>query len=181
MSEQHKGKKVLIRSLPWIVLTCLMVFFLMACNAPSLISGTSQKPTPTPTPTPTKTATPTETATPAHPAGAFKVTGIDTAVQPQSIAGKACGTAITVTYTATFHITANNPGGTIHFTYTVNNGRSSMPANVVVKPDQTNAIYAFSWSGNLPADHTYPGLGGVMVTSPNAITSPLVKPNGMCS
>ncbi len=112
---------------------------------------------------------------------AFKVTSIDMAVSPTSIAGMACGTQITVTYTATFHIAANSPGGTIQFLYTVNNGRSSPGASVNVSPGQTTATYSFTWSGNLPADHTYPGLGGVITSSPNAVNSPLVKPMGMCS
>lgn len=114
-------------------------------------------------------------------ASAFKVTRIDMVVSPLSIAGKACGTAITVTYTATFHIAANSPGGTIQFTYTVNNGRSSPGASITVAPGETTKTYSFTWSGNLPADHTYPGFGGVMTSSPNAVTSPLVKPDGMCS
>ena len=111
---------------------------------------------------------------------AFSVTGIDMAVNPTSIAGKTCGSAIIVTYTATFHIAANSPGGTIQFTYTVNNGRSTPSASVTVSPGQTTAIYLFTWSGNLPADHTYPGLGGVITSSPNVVHSPLVQPNGLC-
>ena len=113
--------------------------------------------------------------------GAFDVTSIGMAVNPTSIAGKTCGSAIVVTYTATFHITANNPGGTIQFTYTVNNGRSSPGASVSVTPGKTTATYSFTWSGNLPPDHTYPGPGGVITSSPNVIHSPLVQPNGMCS
>jgi hypothetical protein len=112
---------------------------------------------------------------------AFAVTSINMAVSPASIAGKACGTPITVTYTATFHIAANSPGGTIQFTYTVNNGRSSPSASVTVAPGQTTTTYSFTWSGNLPADHTYPGPGGVMTSSPNVVESPLVAPTGMCS
>jgi len=112
---------------------------------------------------------------------AFNVTSIDMAVKPTSIAGMTCGTAIIVTYTATFHIAANSPGGTIQFTYTVNNGRSSPSASVTVSPGQTTATYSFTWSGNLPPDHTYPGLGGVITSSPNVVHSPLVKPNGLCS
>ena len=112
---------------------------------------------------------------------AFDVTSISMAVNPTSIAGKTCGTAIVVTYTATFHIAANNPGGTIQFTYTVNNGRSSPGASVTVTPGQTTATYSFTWSGNLPSDHTYPGLGGVITSSPNAVQSPMVQPTGMCS
>ena len=112
---------------------------------------------------------------------AFNVTSISMAVNPTSIAGKTCGTAIVVTYTATFHIAANSPGGTIQFTYTVNNGRSSPAASITVSPDQTTATYSFTWSGNLPSDHTYPGLGGVITSSPNAVQSPMVQPTGMCS
>ncbi|MGZ3715513.1 MAG: hypothetical protein ACXVA4_08840, partial [Ktedonobacterales bacterium] len=73
------------------------------------------------------------------------------------------------------------PGGTIQFEYTINNGRGSNPASVAVAPGQTTASYAFQWSGNLPADHTYPGPGGVLVTSPNALTSARVAPSGACS
>jgi hypothetical protein len=112
---------------------------------------------------------------------AFKVTSIDMAVRPTSIAGMACGTPITVTYRATFHIAGNSSGGTIQFTYTVNNGRSSPSASVNVGPGQATATYSFTWSGNLPLDHTYPGPGGVITSSPNAVHSPLVMPTGMCS
>ena len=112
---------------------------------------------------------------------AFDVASVSMAVNPASIAGKTCGTAIVVTYTATFHLAANSPGGTIQFTYTVNNGRSSPGASLSVTPGQTTASYAFTWSGNLPPDHTYPGLGGVITSSPNVVHSPLVQPTGMCS
>ncbi len=113
--------------------------------------------------------------------GAFNVTSIDMAVNPTSIAGKTCGTAIVVTYTATFHIAANSPGGIIQFTYTVNNGRSSPGASVSVAPGQTTATYSFTWSGNLPSDHTYPEPGGVITSSPNVVRSPMVQPTGTCS
>ncbi len=114
-------------------------------------------------------------------ATAFKVTSIDMAVSPTSIAGMACGTAITVTYTATFHIAANSPGGTIQFLYTVNNGRGSPSASVHVNPGQTTTTYSFTWSGSLPPDHTYPGFGGVITSNPNVVNSPLGKPDGVCS
>ena len=121
---------------------------------------------------------PAGTCTAAAP---FKVTSIDMAVSPTTIAGITCGTALTVTYKATFHIAANSPGGTIQFLYTVNNGRSSPGASVSVGPGETTATYSFTWSGKLPTDHTYPGPGGVITSSPNAVTSSLVKPTGMCS
>lgn len=119
---------------------------------------------------------PTDSCTPA----AFQVTSIDMAVSPTTIAGLACGSPITVTYTATFHIAPNSAGGTIQFVYTVNNGRGSPSANVSVSPGETTKNYSFTWMGNLPADHTYPGLGGVITSSPNAVNSSLVMPTGMC-
>lgn len=111
---------------------------------------------------------------------AFQVTSVSMAVTPTSITGLSCGTSLTVTYTATFHLAASGPGGIIHFAYTVNNGRSSTPASLAVAPGQTTASYTFVWSDTLPADHTYPGPGGVMVKSPSAINSPMLGPSGMC-
>jgi hypothetical protein len=120
---------------------------------------------------------PTGQCTPAK----FRVTNIDMAVSPTSIQGLSCGTSIVVTYTATIHVAANSPGGTIQFSYTVNNGRGQTPASITFSPGQTVRTYTFTWSGALPADHTYPGPGGIQVTSPNQLTSPLVAPTGMCS
>ncbi len=114
-------------------------------------------------------------------AAAFQVTSVDMKVSPTTIAGLACGTQITVTYTATFHIAPNGSGGTLRFEYTVNNGRASTPVSLSVAAGQTTATYSFTWKGPLPLDHTYPEAGGVMVTSPNQITSALVGPTGQCS
>jgi len=111
----------------------------------------------------------------------FQVTKIDMAVSPTSIQGLSCGTSIVVTYTATIHVAANSPGGTVQFNYTVNNGRGQTPASITFSPGQTVRTYTFTWSGALPADHTYPGQGGIQVTSPNHLTSPLVAPTGTCS
>ncbi len=112
---------------------------------------------------------------------AFQVTSVDMSVSPSSLAGRTCGTQLTVTYTATFHLLANGPGGTIHFQYTLDNGRSSTPASITVAAGQTTATYSFTWSGALPPDHTAPGNGGVIVNSPNQVNSPLVGPAGRCS
>jgi hypothetical protein len=86
-----------------------------------------------------------------------------------------------VTYTATFHFPSGSAGGQVTFAYTTSNGRGSTPAHLAVSPGQVSAMYAFTWSGQLPADHTQPGSGGVVVTSPNSYTSPLVAPTGACS
>ena len=112
---------------------------------------------------------------------AFKVLSVDMAVNPTSVAGLRCGTYQVVTYTATFHVAPNSPGGTVQFSYTINNGRGSNAASLSFAPGETTKTYSFTWSGNLPADHTYPGNGGVITTSPNAVNSPLVGPTGQCS
>jgi RNA polymerase sigma factor (sigma-70 family) len=75
----------------------------------------------------------------------------------------------------------NSVGGTVQFEYTVNNGRGQTPASITFSSGQTIRTYTFTWSGALPADHTYPGPGGIQVTSPNQLTSPIVAPTGMCS
>jgi hypothetical protein len=146
--------------------SCLLLLTMAACGG-----GSSNSPTPTTGATPTATT----------PAAQFKVTGVDMAVNPTSIAGVACGANLTVTYTATFHVPANSPGGTVQFSYTVNNGRGETAASITFAPGETTKTYSFTWQGSLPADHTYPEPGGVMVTSPNQLTSALVGPSGVCS
>jgi len=111
----------------------------------------------------------------------FQVNSVSMAVSPASVAGLSCGSSLTVTYTATFQIAPNGPGGTIQFMYTVNNGRGSNPASVSVAPGQTTVKYSFTWSGTLPPDHTAPEGGGVIVQSPNSVNSPLLGPSGRCS
>ncbi len=139
-------------------------------------------PIPTAKPKPTGTATPrlTPTATTATKPIPFTVTSVTIAVMPGSIAGLACGTDVTVTYTATIHVTPHGPGGTVQFGYTVNNGRSQNMASVTFAPGQTSQSYAFTWRGALPADHTFPEPGGIEVTSPNHLLSPLLGPSGTC-
>ena len=110
----------------------------------------------------------------------LKVIGIGIALSPSTIKNLTCGTNITETYTATFHFPARNAGGLVKFEYTTNNGRGSTPASLSVHPAQTRAIYTFHWSGPLDPAHTTPGAGGVLVTSPNAFTSKLIAPLGLC-
>jgi serine/threonine protein kinase len=111
----------------------------------------------------------------------FTVQSVTMSVNPTSIAGVACGTYITVTYTATFVVASNSPGGTVQFSYTVNNGRGSTNASLTFAAGETTKTYSFTWSGNLPADHTYPGIGEVITSSPNQVTSQGIQPSGQCS
>jgi hypothetical protein len=122
---------------------------------------------------------PTTTLTTAHVP--LKVTSVSMSVTPGSIMNMSCGTNLTVIYTALFHVNPNSAGGIVHFSYTVNNGRGQTPASITFSPGEITKSYSFTWRGALPVDHTYPEPGGVQVTSPNQLTSPLVGPTGMCS
>lgn len=169
---------ILKRPLFSIVFLCLAIIFLAACGS---YGGTGSGSTPTTTTTATTPAASSPASTPSPTSTPFKVTGVDLTVNPNSIAGKACGSSVSFTYTATFHIAANSPGGTIQFMYTVNNGRGSTNASVKVGAGKTVATYTFTSSGTLPPDHTYPGIAEVVVNSPNAINSPQVQPAGSCT
>lgn len=110
----------------------------------------------------------------------LRVTSVDLAVSPESIAGEACGANVTFTYTATFHLPAHSAGGVIQFAYTLNNGRSQTSASVRAPAGATSVTATFTSSGALPVDHTYPAPAIVMVTSPNQVTSPAAMPSGSC-
>ena len=114
-------------------------------------------------------------------AAVFTVTSIDLSVTPTTTSLWKCGSSIQVVYNAVFHVVSGPHGGTIVFSYTLNNGRSQTSEKLTILPGQRLSNYVFTWQGSLPADHTYPGLGGVLVTSPNSIRSPLVSPAGKCS
>lgn len=111
----------------------------------------------------------------------FTVTGIDMSVTPTTVSLWKCGSYIQVVYNAVFHVVSGPNGGTIVFSYTVNNGRSQTFEKLTILPGQRLSNFTFTWQGSLPVDHTYPAPGGVLVTSPNQIQSQLVLPSGKCS
>lgn len=114
-------------------------------------------------------------------AAPFRVTSIALSVTPTRVSLWKCGSSIQVVYTAVFHVISGSNGGTMVFSYTLNNGRSQTPEKLTILPGQHLSNFVFTWQGSLPIDHTYPGLGGVLVTSPNAIRSQTVAPAGKCS
>jgi hypothetical protein len=114
-------------------------------------------------------------------AATFTVTSIDMSVTPTSISLWKCGSYIQVVYNAVFHVVSGPNGGIINFSYTLNNGRSQTFEKLTILPGQRLSNFTFTWQGSLPSDHTYPGPGGVLVTSPNSIESQLVAPSGKCS
>jgi hypothetical protein len=113
-------------------------------------------------------------------AAPFRVTSITVSVTPSTTSLWKCGSYIQVAYNAVFHVVPGANGGTIVFSYTINNGRSQMPEKLTILPGQHQSNFIFTWQGSLPSDHFYPEPGGVLVTSPNWIVSPLVAPAGRC-
>lgn len=113
-------------------------------------------------------------------AASFTVASIDMTVSPTTVSLWKCGSYIQVIYNAVFHVVSGPNGGTIVFSYTLNNGRSQTPEKLTIIPGQHLSNFTFTWQGSLPIDHTYPGLGGVLVASPNSIQSPMVAPAGKC-
>jgi hypothetical protein len=113
-------------------------------------------------------------------AATFTITSIDMSVTPSTISTWKCGSYIQVVYNAVFHVVSGPNGGTIVFSYTLNNGRSQTFEKLTVLPGQRLSNFTFTWQGSLPSDHTYPGPGGVLVTSPNSLLSQMVLPAGKC-
>jgi len=113
-------------------------------------------------------------------AAPFRVTSIDMSVTPSTVSIWKCGSYIQVVYNAVFHVVSGPNGGTISFSYTVNNGRSQTFEKLTIIPGQYLSNFTFTWQGSLPLDHTYPAPGGVLVTSPDYLLSQLVFPAGKC-
>ncbi len=124
-------------------------------------------------------ATPLSQVTENTPAP-FRVTSVEMSVSPTTTSIWTCGSSIQVVYNAIFHVVSGPSGGVIAFSYTLNNGRSQTPEKLTILAGQHLSNYVFTWQGPLPADHTYPGRGGVMVTSPNQLISRTVSPAGAC-
>src|SRR5579875_1063841 len=85
----------------------------LTCYWPILASQNSRTPRPAP-------AMPTPSTTPVP----FQVQTVNMSVTPASVSLYACGTYITVTYTATFTVSGSN-GGTIQFTCTSDGGKTT--------------------------------------------------------
>jgi hypothetical protein len=112
----------------------------------------------------------------------FAVLSVDVAVSPSSIAGNACGTTMTFTYTATFHVQAGTAGGTIQFLYTWNNGRASPSGSVTVPHGAPSTVtFTYTATGRVGPAYAFPGVAQVDVTSPDVVQSNQVIPTGACT
>ena len=178
MSRNSRTSKALV------IVVCFLVVGIAGCGNQT---GSHRGDAPTVAPSHSYSAPSTSGAS-THPlsmittnAAPFRVTSIDMSVTPTTVSIWKCGSYIQVVYNAVFHVVSGPSGGTISFSYTVNNGRSQTFEKVTILPGQHLSNFMFTWQGSLPSDHTYPGPGGVLVTSPNSLLSQLVFPAGKCS
>ena len=101
----------------------------------------------------------------------FHVNSVQLSISPTTLRTWRCGDYIQVVYHATFNVSSGSSGGTMRFSWTINNGRGQTNAQLAIIPGQTNTDYTFTWQGALPADHTQPGVAIVLVTAPNTVES----------
>lgn len=124
------------------------------------------------------------TSAPIRPAGTctftgpFTVAGIGASVSPASLTGIACGTTITITYTATVNIAPNSNGGTVNFDAVF--GSAHRSASVAFGPGTTTQVKSFTSTVTL-ARGTPPTAVFFTSTSPNVVNSSAVRPTGSCS
>ena len=111
--------------------------------------------------------------------GPFEVTGIALSVSPASLTSIACNTTITVTYTATVFIAADSNAGTVTLVWTI--GSYHQTVSVVFAPTQTVHTVSYAQTGKVVKVSTFPRLGTIASTSPNAVASASVKPAGICA
>jgi len=101
----------------------------------------------------------------------FHVNSVQLSISPTTLRTWRCGDYIQVVYHATFNVSSGSSGGTMRFSWTINNGRGQTNAQLAIIPGQTHTDYTFTWQGALPADHTQPGVAIVLVTAPNTVES----------
>jgi len=110
--------------------------------------------------------------------GPFQVVGISISTSPASLTGIACTSTITVVYTATITIAPDSNAGTVQLVWTVGNQHPGV--SVAFAPTQTVKTITISETGKIGRFSPFPHGASLASTSPNAVSSALVKPTGMC-
>jgi hypothetical protein len=110
----------------------------------------------------------------------FHVNRVQLSMLPTTLKTWKCGDYIQVVYHAKFNVSSGPSGGTMRFSWTINNGRAQTNAQLTILPGQKHSDYTFTWQGALPADHTQPGVAIVLVTAPNIVKSTSVYQAAGC-
>lgn len=110
--------------------------------------------------------------------GPFQVVGLSVSMNPASIAGIACGTNISVTYTATIAIAPDSNAGTVQLVWTV--GFAHFAASINFAPAQTIQTIALTQTGTIDRLVKFPRPASISSTSPNSFSSATVQCNSVC-
>jgi hypothetical protein len=110
----------------------------------------------------------------------FHVNSVQLSMSPTTLKTWKCGAYIQVVYHAAFKVSSGSSGGTMHFSWTTNNGRGQTAAQLTILPGQTRSEYTFTWQGALSPDHVAPGVANVLVTAPNTMEGKGVYPTAGC-
>lgn len=126
----------------------------------------------------TVTSAPIKPASNCTYSGPFVVSSVVASISPVSLTGLACGSTINVTYTATVTIGGNSNGGTVALVATF--GTAHRNISVVFTPGSTVQPWSITVTATLAKVSTIRTVGFAS-TSPNAVSSNIVKPTGQCS
>jgi hypothetical protein len=111
--------------------------------------------------------------------GPFQVVGIGISTSPASLTGIACASTITVVYIATITIAPDSNAGTVQLVWTLGNQHPGV--SVAFAPTQTVKTITISETGKIGRFSPFPHGASLASTSPNAVSSALVKPTGVCA
>src|SRR5947209_20636067 len=117
-----------------ILCMCLIALSVSACFGSSSSAST-------PTPTDDSTPTAVASASPAHSptatfSGPLQVTGISISMNPTNLTSIACGTALSIVFTAQISVASGSAGGQVPFTWSINHGPVS--GSAAFTPGQTS-------------------------------------------
>src|SRR5712691_13256846 len=77
-------------------------------------------------------------------AAPFRVTSIDMSITPTTVSIWKCGSFIQVAYNAVFHVDSGPKGGTVVFSYTVNNWPSQPFGQLTILPGHHLSNFVFT-------------------------------------
>lgn len=111
-------------------------------------------------------------------ANSFKVASIGLSISPASVSGVLCGSTINFVYTASVTVAPQTNGGTVFLKWSVSSATQAVLTFGPYVPGQTTRTVTATFTLKVP----FHGVAGVSIssTSPNAITSNVAAPFGVC-